>query len=166
MLRASFLRCHGGGGHSHAANAAGRKVVSPADVAKRVAAAAAARVNPEAAAAAASDAAATGDVDVTPTPRPVVRGGVQKEILGLYRDLLKATKKDAPVAASPSPSSTTFALNEAQLYVREQFRRNRTIPRRNIEMIQYHVHYANKKLEELREGKTTRTAIRTISFGP
>jgi hypothetical protein len=128
-----------------------RKIISPADLAKRL----------------------RGEIDIAnqpseATPRPSSKqGGVAREIIDLYRGLLKATRTRPAVKSQDLSQEQRhrLVLNDSQRYVREQFRAGRAIPRRNFDKVQYQIHYARTKLAELQQGAANRTGVSFLSFG-
>ncbi|ORC92714.1 uncharacterized protein TM35_000034670 [Trypanosoma theileri] len=69
------------------------------------------------------------------------RSGVQLEILGLYHDLLKETRK------MKDPQTR----ENLRHYIRSEFNGNIDIPRRCVTRIEWQLHYGRNKLEELRD---------------
>lgn len=72
------------------------------------------------------------------TPRRV--SGIQVEVLQLYRNLLKEAQK----------LDDSESRNCLRNHVVKQFRANKEIPRKMVSKIEWHMHYAKNKLEELK----------------
>lgn len=121
--------------------------------------------------------------------------GVKREALKLYRNLLKVAqqrtiededavtlqrKKFFPKKQKKEKNTEQvqegrgenvwdvvkdFKLSDEQKYIRTQFEDQRKIPRTNIEKIQYHLHYGNVKLEEMRKNKKFKSGFKVLTFG-
>nr|CCC94321.1 conserved hypothetical protein [Trypanosoma congolense IL3000] len=68
------------------------------------------------------------------------RSGVQNEILQLYRELLRETRR-------LNDPQTQVCLRR---FIRSEFDRNIAIPRKFVTRIEWQIHYGKNKLEELR----------------
>ncbi|KAG8348497.1 hypothetical protein TRVL_00672 [Trypanosoma vivax] len=68
------------------------------------------------------------------------RSGLQLEILGLYRDLLRETCR-------MEDEQTRLNLRR---FIRTEFEKNRGIPRQFVTRIEWQLHYGKNKLDEIR----------------
>lgn len=67
------------------------------------------------------------------------RSQVQRQVLSLYRSLLREAGERPGIA----------------LYIQNEFRKNKDIPRTNIMQIEYLIRRGDKRLQELKTGNMT-----------
>lgn len=78
--------------------------------------------------------------------------GLQREILTLYKSLLKESKK----------FEDKGTVDSITAHIRSQFRKNQQIPRKMLSKIEWEMHYGRNKLEELHVmKKSSKFSIRT-----
>lgn len=75
----------------------------------------------------------------TATVAPLQLSGVQREIIGVFRAMLREVRR-------MKDPSTRIAL---QSYIRSEFDRQRAVSRQHIMKIEWHLHYGKRKLEDL-----------------